>query len=104
MAQRRKRQMNKTRILGLLLGAIICIAAITFAGRLCGLYQRSIDLANAKSTLADLEEECQRLEEEISLLDDEDYITRYARKNWVFTKDKETVIPLPEDAISSKDE
>lgn len=76
----------------------------SFAGRLFHLYQRSMDLTAARQELADLEEECAQVQEDLDLLDDENYVTRYARRNWVFTKEGETVIPLPDDASSSVDE
>ena len=36
------------------------------------------------------------LENEVELLNDDDYVTRYARENYVFTKDGEQVVILPD--------
>ena len=36
------------------------------------------------------------LQNEVSLLNDDDYVTRYARENYVFTKDGEQVVILPD--------
>lgn len=36
------------------------------------------------------------LTKEVELLADEDYVTRYARDNYIFSKDGEQVIKLPE--------
>ena len=36
------------------------------------------------------------LTKEVELLVDEDYVTRYARDNYIFSKDGEQVIKLPE--------
>ena len=33
---------------------------------------------------------------QVSLLNDDDYVTRYARENYVFTKDGEQVVILPD--------
>lgn len=104
MANPKKKRINRLRVLKLAFVVICVFVAVTFAGRLYGLYQRSVDLAEARARQSDLEEECAKLEEENALLEDEEYITRFARENWVFTKDGETVIPLPEDAASSNKE
>ena len=40
--------------------------------------------------------EKKELENEVELLNDDDYVTRYARENYVFTKDGEQVVILPD--------
>lgn len=40
-------------------------------------------------------EEKAHLENEIEMLNDDDYVTRYARENYVFTREGEEVIVLP---------
>ena len=74
----------------------------SLVGRFYRLYQRSMELTATRQELVSIQEECDRIQQEIELLDDENYLTRYARENWVFTKEGEVVIPLPEDATSSK--
>lgn len=37
-----------------------------------------------------------KLTKEVELLSDEDYVTRYARDNYIFSKDGEQVVKLPE--------
>lgn len=104
MAKKTKAKLNRGKIIGCILFAASLVMAVSFLGRLYRLHQRSSDLATVRMELAELESECAAIEEEITLLDDENYVTRYARKNWVFTKEGETVIPLPEDAASSTHE
>ncbi|HIU14088.1 MAG TPA: septum formation initiator family protein [Candidatus Fimiplasma intestinipullorum] len=60
-------------------------------------YLDSKQLAELEAQKVTLEEERQKLEEQLDLLDDENYVTRYARKYWVFTKEGEKVITLPDD-------
>ncbi len=36
------------------------------------------------------------LTKEVELLSDDDYVTRYARDNYIFSKDGEQVVKLPE--------
>ena len=95
----KKRRLNKGKIFGclLLLASFIMVVSLVF--RFVRIYERTLDLQVARTQLEQLEEQCNLIAEELELLDDENYITRYARKNWIFTKEGETVIPLPEDAI-----
>ncbi len=57
----------------------------------------------AKNELTSLEEkrdllmaEKKELAEEVELLNDEDYVVRYAREHYIFSKDGEEVATLPE--------
>lgn len=104
MAKTKKTKLNKGRAMGCAFALLCVVIAITFFGRIYGLYQRAMDLSAAQAELANLQEECDKIQEEVDLLEDENYITRYARKNWVFTKEGETVIPLPEDATNANEE
>jgi len=98
------KKVNKGKIIGclLLLCSVVMIGLL--ASQVYRIYQRSLDLQVAEAKLDELEAECLLISEELELLDDQNYITRYARKNWIFTKEGETVIPLPEDAITSIDD
>jgi Septum formation initiator. len=51
-----------------------------------------VELENQKAILID---EKEQLENEIDLLNDEDYVTRYARENYVFTREGEQVSIIP---------
>ena len=50
-------------------------------------------LVEKRDTLA---KEKKSLSKEIELLSDYDYVTRYARDNYIFSKDGEEVVKLPE--------
>lgn len=104
MATKRKAKVNKGKVIGCVLIVASFLMVVSFIERIYSLYQRSSDLTAARLELSILEEECASIQSDIDLLDDENYVTRYARENWVFTKEGETVIPLPEDAASSNDE
>ena len=99
-----QRKVNKGKLLGCFLILACFIMGALFVSQVYRIYQRSLDLKAAQTRLAELEAECELVMEELELLNDENYITRYARKNWIFTKEGETVIPLPDDAISSNNE
>ena len=51
-------------------------------------------LSQAMSVFSRIEKK--DLQNEVSLLNDDDYVTRYARENYVFTKDGEQVVILPD--------
>lgn len=95
-----KRKVNKSKVTGCLLLVACFVMVALFVGQIYRIYQRSLDLQAAQARLAELEDECNVILEELELLDDENYITRYARKKYIFTKEGETVIPLPDDAVS----
>lgn len=44
-----------------------------------------------------LMKEKKELSKEVELLNDDDYVTRYAREHYIFSKDGEEVIKLPEE-------
>ncbi|MEG0367605.1 MAG: septum formation initiator family protein, partial [Coprobacillus sp.] len=53
-------------------------------------------LATLTSQLEELENEKKSLSKEVELLNDDDYVTRYARDNYVFPRDGEEVVKLPD--------
>ena len=53
-------------------------------------------MAHLESKKAELLKEKKDLSEQVKLLNDDDYVTRYARENYVFTKDGEQVVILPD--------
>lgn len=96
MAQKRK--LSKNKVTGLILMCVSILLVGTMVSRCISIYKQRETLANVKKQEEKLKKEADNLQEELNLLDDEDYITHYARENWVFTKDGETMIPLPDDA------
>ena len=59
-------------------------------------YQRKNELADVKKQKETIEEEREMLKNEIELLNDDDYVARYARENYVFTREGEQVSIIPE--------
>lgn len=58
-------------------------------------YLQKRDIVELENQKAILLEEKGQLENEIDLLNDEDYVTRYARENYVFTREGEQVSIIP---------
>lgn len=70
---------------------------------LCVLLSQAMNVFSRKDEVKRLEQEIvlikkekTELEKEVELLNDDDYVTRYARENYVFTRDGEQVVTLPE--------
>ena len=54
------------------------------------------ELTRLEERKTELEKEKKALSQEVELLNDDDYVARYARDNYVFSKDGEEVVRLPE--------
>ena len=54
------------------------------------------EIAQLEKRKAAIEKEKKDLENEVDLLNDDGYVTRYARENYIFTKDGEQVAILPD--------
>lgn len=59
-------------------------------------FSRKDDIAKLEKEVADVKKEKEELENQVELLNDDDYVTRYARENYVFTREGEQVAILPE--------
>ena len=56
---------------------------------------KKIKYKRGDTTIGKVEKEKKALENEISLLNDDDYVARYARENYVFTREGEQVAIIP---------
>lgn len=104
MAKKKKRKVNYSRVRGLAyLG--VCLV---FIGVFIFNYHSTVSMQDTKlkQTLAkkeELEKEKEELKQELELLSNPNYITRYAREKYVFTKEGETVIILPQASGNSEE-
>ncbi|CVH75989.1 Cell division protein FtsL [Clostridiales bacterium CHKCI006] len=94
---KQRRKFKKSRLIGFACVILSCVMLYSMGQRVYHYYLDSKQLAELEAQKVTLEEERQKLEEQLDLLDDENYVTRYARKYWVFTKEGEKVITLPDD-------
>lgn len=78
-------------------GSIIigCFFVYALFTSISSVYQRHNDLVELSNKKKSLEAEKNKLENEIQLLGNEDYVTRYARENYVFTREGEEVSIIP---------
>lgn len=68
------------------------------------LYQLHHEEKELKEELNNLKGESKELKNEITKLQDKDYVARYARENYLYTKDGEYVIKVDTDDKKTKDD
>ena len=59
--------------------------------------QVDVQIAEAKAEKKELEKENQRLNVQVGLLQDDEYVAKLARSRYYFSKDEEIIFSLPED-------
>lgn len=93
---KKQRQSRFRKLLGFVYIAISFILIYTLVVRA----QRVIEQKKEYNILVEqrdgLLKEKKALSQEVELLNDDDYVVRYARENYIFSKDGEEVIKLPE--------
>ncbi len=94
MAKKKKRKIFRTAI-GFGYMIIGCILIYTLFDSGMAIYQKQKELSIIEKEKEKIEAEKEQLHNEIELLGNEDYVTRYARENYVFTRDGEEVIHIP---------
>lgn len=72
-----------------------CGLLLTLFNSMVTVYQHQDEVTVLKKQKAAVVKEKKALENEIKLLNDEDYVARYARENYVFTRDGEQVSIIP---------
>lgn len=82
-------------IKGFLCMIVGCTLIFTLFSSFINVYQRKNDLTDIQKQKTIVEKEKQALENEIELLNNDDYVARYARENYVFTRDGEQVSIIP---------
>lgn len=92
--------MMSTRIIlktvkGFLFMIIGCVLIFTLFNSIVSVYQRKNELVITKEYKKAIELEKASLQNEVDLLNNDDYVTRYARENYVFTREGEQVSIIP---------
>ena len=90
---------RKRRFLFLGLGSIAIIVVMTFTiGRYwVEIFDKYQEKKTLEKKLVDLKDEEERLRADASKLQDPDYIARYAREKYFYSKDGEYILKIPEE-------
>ena len=76
--------------------SIGCFLICILLSQAMSVFSRTAEIDKLEKEVAIVKKEKKDLQNEVSLLNDDDYVTRYARENYVFTKDGEQVVILPD--------
>ena len=99
MAKRKSNKKAKRRILVFFIffGAIIGSLSYSFFTNVEKIIEIKKDKSGLNTKLADLQEEEKVLNSDIKKLQDPEYVARYAREKYLYSKDGELIIRLPDD-------
>lgn len=96
MAKRRTIKKRYKKLLGFVYLGISVIFIYTLCVNAIRVIDQQRELTQLQEKKTELEKEKKALSQEVELLNDDDYVARYARDNYVFSKDGEEVVKLPE--------
>lgn len=91
-----RKRIKYKKFIGFVYIAIAFVMIYTLVANVIRIKYRQDDLANLTKQRDSLATERDQLSEEVSLLNDDDYVVRYAREHYIFTQDGEEVATLPE--------
>lgn len=99
MAKRKSNKKVKRRIFVFFIffGAIIGSLSYSFFTNVEKIIEIKKDKSGLNTKLADLQEEEKVLNSDIKKLQDPEYVARYAREKYLYSKDGELIIRLPDD-------
>ncbi len=99
MAKRKSNKKAKRRIFVFFIffGAIIGSLSYSFFTNVEKIIEIKKEKSGLNTKLADLQEEEKVLNSDIKKLQDPEYVARYAREKYLYSKDGELIIRLPDD-------
>lgn len=99
MVKRKSNKKAKRRIFVFFIffGAIIGSLSYSFFTNVEKIIEIKKDKSGLNTKLADLQEEEKVLNSDIKKLQDPEYVARYAREKYLYSKDGELIIRLPDD-------
>lgn len=83
-------------IFGPVLSIVLVVCLVTIGTNLYNIYNLRQEKQNLENKLVDLKEKEDNLKDEIAKLKDPDYIAKYARENYYYSKSGEYVIKINE--------
>ena len=94
MAKKTKPRYKK--FVGFLYIGISAILIYTLAINALRVVNQRQNLIQLQEKRDELEKEKEALAKEVELLNDDEYVARYARDNWIFSEEGEEVVKLPD--------
>lgn len=99
MAKRKVSKQSKRRLMILVPLSVIAIFSCIFTVASMGynLYTLHKEQKELEDNLVELQKDAKSLKNEITKLQDKDYVARYARENYLYTKDGEYVLKVDDE-------
>ncbi len=87
---------NHIFILIVLLIALMVVMGMSVSKVIIQIYDKYNEASELEAQLADLKDNEEKLESEINRLQDPEYLARYAREKYFYSKENELIIRIPE--------
>ena len=87
---------NHIFILIVLLIALMVVMGMSVSKVIIQIYDKYNEASELEAQLADLKDNEEKLESEIKRLQDPEYLARYAREKYFYSKENELIIRIPE--------
>ena len=91
-----KKQPKYKKFLGFIYIGLAAVLVYTLGVNALRVYKQKQEYNSLVAQRDSLLKEKEEISNEVKLLSDDDYVTRYARDHYIFSKDGEEVIKLPE--------
>jgi len=96
MPKKKKRRVKKKTILFTIISlGIIIVSSYIFSTYFLKIYNIYTEKKELNKEIAELSDEEEKLESEVQKLQDPEYVARYAREKYSYSKDGEYIIKLP---------
>ena len=93
--KKKKRAIKKTAFFTMVSLGIIISLSYVFTSYFMEIYKIYKEKKDLTKEIAKLEEEEEKLESDVQKLQDPEYVARYAREKYLYSKDGEFIIKLP---------
>lgn len=97
MAKRKKKKKIGPVLLLCLSFAVITFTTFTIFKYWTEIYNKYQEKGELKKELASLKDREEELESDVNKLQDSDYVARYAREKYYYSKDGELILKIPEE-------
>ena len=102
MAKKRKKKKLGPILLLCVSFAVIIFSTLTIFRYWTMIYSKYQEKGELQKELASLKDKEEELESDVNKLQDSDYIARYAREKYYYSKDGELILKIPDDEEESE--
>ncbi len=92
-----KKNVKRLLVFGLFSVAVICFVFVSVYKVINQIFEKYQEAGELEKRIASLTEEEEELNNEINRLQDKDYLARYAREKYFYSKNGELIIRIPDE-------